>query len=249
MPFTQPFKGYYDKGDLIYGLAPSRRKLTVKFGAAFLSSGGGALTIDQYRKSLVDLGAGAKPYMFNQFLLDNARHAKYSSFSKAIKNHGNDEEAFAEANELKADLQNAAWRAKSKFGMEWMLSGNRGHIHFVLDDIDMAAVVTKTHEFTSPTSGKVLARDFPRGKAPADTNNKERTVTHSELRWIYRNRANPLVSGGIQFWLSGNGGQIAVCGPPWDNTVNTTTMPTNNAVKTWQQAWAIYKPTTLRDTF
>jgi hypothetical protein len=246
MPFNQPFRGYFTAGDLIYGLATTRSKLVIHFGAAIMAGGGGPVTVDQYRKSLVEQRPKAERTTWNQFLRDNEKHPRYSGYGQAIRKYHNDEEAFAKA-ELRADLQNAAWRSKSKFGMEWTLNGNRGHIHFVLDDIDMAAVVTKTHNYTDPTSGDVLARDSPRGKAPPNAV-KERTITHSELRWIYRNRNNPLVSGGIQFWLSGNGG-IAVCGAPWDNVTNMTTMPTSGVVKTWQQAWLVYRPTTERNAF
>jgi hypothetical protein len=247
MPFNQPFRNHYTAGDLIYGLATTRSKLVIHFGAAIINAGGGAVTVDQYRKSLVEQRPKPERTAWKQFLRDNERHPRYGEYALAIRKYDNDEEKFAEA-ELRADLQNAAWRSKSKFGMEWILNGDRGHIHFVLDDIDMAAVVTKTHHFADPISGDVLARDFPRGKAPADADNKERTITHSELRWIYRNRTNPKVSGGVQFWLSGGGG-INACPPPWDNAQRSTTMPTSGVVKTWQQAWAVYRPTTERSTF
>jgi hypothetical protein len=246
MPFTPPYIGFYTPGDLIYGLRTTRSKLVIHFGAAIIAGGSGVQTVDQYRKSLVLLRPKAERTTWRQFMRDNEAHPRYSGYAHLVRRYDNDEEAFSAA-EASAALQNAAWRAKSKFGLEWTLRGNRGHIHFVLDDIDMGAVVTKTHNFTDPLTGNVLAQDLPRGKAPDDARDKERTITHSELRWIYRNRANPLVSGGIQFWLSVHGA-IAPCGPPWDNAALNTTLP-SAAVMSWQHAWRIYHPTTERNAF
>ena len=242
MPFTIPFKLNFTAGDLIYGLAPSRGGLVQHLGVDIINSRGPA-TVDQYKKSSMDQLRKEDRKAWNSFLQDNERHKKYGRYSMAIRGHHNDEEKFASAHSELA--QNSAWRAKSKFGMEWTLVNQRGHIHFVLDDIDMGAVVTKTHRFTD-TGGDVLAEDTPRGKAPAGVN-KERTITHSELRWVYRNRSNPLVQARIQFWLT-TGGALQPCGPPWDNDTKTTTMPSGSVIS-WKQAWLAYRPTTERNAF
>lgn len=244
MPFTQPYIGWYTPGDLIYGLAPMRQTLTLHFGAAIIGGTGQPVTVDQYRKSYMDTRQKSERVEWKAFLRANENHPRYQGYGQQVRRYNSDEELFARR-EPNAELHNAAWRDKSKFGMEWTLSGNRGIIHFVLDGIDMGAVVSKTHNFTD-ANGNVLARDLPHGKAPAGAG-KERTVTHSELRWIYRARTNPVVAAGVQFWLS-NAHGISPCSPPWTNAHQNTVVP-NHGAMTWAQAWATYVPTTMRPNF
>lgn len=243
MPFSTPYVGFFSAGDLLYGLSPSRQRLVIHLGAQILASKAPA-TVDQYRKSLIDQGPKADKTVWKSFLKQNEVHSKYAVYMQLIRSHNNDEEAFAQSGHS-ATQQNAAWRAKSKFGLEWTIKNQRGHIHFMLDDLDMGAVVTKTHQFVSP-SGDVLAQDMPRGKAPANTP-KERTITHSELRWIYRNRANPLVQANVQFWRT-IGGTIRPCEPPWSNQVSQTIMPSGKQVS-WAKAWSAYHPTHEKAAF
>lgn len=243
MPFTAPYKTNFTPGDLIYGLAPSRVPLVVHFGAAIMAWNGPA-TVDQYRATAMAQLHRTHRTTWRAFMRANEEHPKYQRYMQAIRAHNNDEDAYAPT--VRAALQNAAWRAKSKFGMEWTIANARGHIHFVLDAIDMGAVVTKTHRFVDP-GGQVLAQDNPRGKAPAD-GDKERTITHSELRWVYRNRTNPQVQQRVQFWRTPAGAAIAPCGPPWDDAVTQVAMP-SGAVVNCRQAWLAYHPTTERNAF
>ncbi|WP_110973173.1 hypothetical protein [Pseudomonas huaxiensis] len=175
-----------------------------------------------------------------------AAHEKYKRYLNQLQPHNFDEEAFSEA--VSGRVSNDAFRAKSKFGMEWTIKRNSGlnldqqvgfHIHFVLNSIDMAAVVTKTHKLV--VDGDTLAQDLPRGKSQAAA--KERTITHSELRWIYRNRNNPLVQKSVQFWKDG-----VTCCPPWENDSEFTDLPSGKRV-TWKTAWNAYKPSMTHDTF
>jgi hypothetical protein len=240
MPFNPPFKNTYSLGDLFYGFHPKRADLIKYFATTILNNNNGErMTVDQFKRGAVQGMPDAIQSAWKQFIVSNKQHPNYARYSDAIKGYGKygyDEDAFAKA-ETNAAALNSAWRAKSKFGLDWALRNNIGHIHFVLDGIDMAAVVTKTHNFTD--GGKVLAEDSPRGKAPDDAE-KERTITHSELRWIYRNRNNPQVRQGVQFWLTS--GTMQPCGAPWEDTVRTTIMPTSGASKTWKEAWNIYRP-------
>jgi hypothetical protein len=237
MPFTQPFKFDFTDGDLIYGLAPMRRTLALHFAAN--SSATGPVTVDQYKKGMVD------PAAFKTFLQQNEADKKYNRFAQAIRAHDNDEEKFASRS---SDVQtNSVWRAKSKFGMSWTIDNRRGHIHFLLDQIDMAAVVTKTHSFANPQNpAEILARDRPQGKAPPSpspvlVSDKERTITHSELRWLYRNRRRPEVAERVQFWHTTSQG-CRPCLPPWDaQNLNTTVL--NGQQTLWAVAWAHYVPT------
>nr|WP_298135959.1 hypothetical protein [uncultured Pseudomonas sp.] len=243
MPFTVPFNFHFAAGDLIYGLAPVRPRLVFHFGAEIINAGGPA-TVDQYRASSMQGLRKTDRTAWRQFLRDNEAHQKYSRYAQAIRGNENDEDRFATV-VTSAILQNAAWRAKSKFGMEWTLRNHRGHIHFLLDDIEMGAVVTKTHHFVD-AAGTVLAQDMPTGRSPAAVA-KERTITHSELRWVYRNRGNPLVQAGVQFWRT-VGGVLQPCVPPWTNIAAMTTLP-SGAVVTWRHAWFLYRPTTERNVF
>jgi hypothetical protein len=243
MPFAPPYKTTFTAGDLIYGLATTRSKLVFHLGAQIMTVGGPA-TVDQYRTSSMSQLTKQDRRDWRSFLQENETHVKYGRYRRAIRGFDNNEEEFASSG-VSSAVQNAAWRAKSKFGMEWTLKNGRGHIHFVLDDIDMGAVVTKTHQFVDG-NGVVVAQDLPRGKAPPE-GEKERTITHSELRWIYRNRQNPLVQGGVQFWRT-TGGVIQPCGPPWDNHLLTVTMP-SGSVLTWRNAWRAYRPTTEKNAF
>lgn len=238
MPFRNPFKLNFENGDLIYGLAPERPNLVKHFGVQIINAGGVA-TVDQYRKNLVQQG-GHK--IWQEFLRANEVHRKYNKYMVMIRAFNSDEELFSES--ATPEKINAAWRAKSKFGMEWTIGQQRGHVHFVLDGIDMGAVVTKTHLFEDE-NGAVLARDSPRGK-PFDTHAKERTITHSELRWIYRNRDNPLVQERVQFWQLA--GFIRPCVPPWENHTNMTSFPSGRVIS-WATAWREYAPATVRAAF
>jgi hypothetical protein len=241
MPFHPLFKTTFTAGDLIYGLATERPKLVVHLGAGILTAGGPA-TVDQYRASTIKVLRVQDQRDWKSFLRANETHSRYGRYMIAIRAYSDDEEKFAE--QADARKQNAAWRAKSKFGMEWTISNARGHIHFVLDGIDMGAVVTKTHRFVDG-NGVVLAQDMPRGKASIP-DDKERTITHSELRWIYRNRANPLVQQRVQFWRTA--ANIQTCIPPWEDQTVMTTLP-SGAAMSWAQAWRIYKPVEERAIF
>ncbi|WP_432721010.1 hypothetical protein R0381_002764 [Jeongeupia wiesaeckerbachi] len=291
MPFSQPYKTYFTKGDLIYGLAPSRTGLMIKFfGADLILSKATdvkfvATTVDHYRgetfwqkiseydQAYAEEIKGYVP-QYNQGSIDEAQerrlarkgvaldfskdltgfqeqlggHAKYGRYMTELKKHGMNETAFA--GKVSDVISNSAFRAKSKFGMEWTIKKNEGrdvhsihsavHIHFVLDSMDMAAVVTKTHRFED-SNQNVLAQDLPRGKSkPGD--DRIRTITHSELRWIYRNRNNPLVQQSVQFWKDKD-----PCCPPWDNDGETVKLPSGKDVS-WKAAWTIYKPSMTHDT-
>lgn len=237
MPFTQPFKFDFADGDLIYGLAPMRRTLVMHFWATSPQPSGPVI-VDQYKKGAVD------PAALKNFIRQNEADGKYSRFAQGIRAHDDDELKFANRS---TDVQaNSLWRAKSKFGMSWTIDNHRGHIHFLLDQIDMAAVVTKTHTFVNPHNpAEILAQDRPQGKAPPSVSpvlvsDKERTITHSELRWLYRNRRRPEVAQRVQFWHTTAHG-CRPCSPPWDaQNLNTTVL--NGQTTRWPVAWTHYVP-------
>jgi hypothetical protein len=98
------------------------------------------------------------------------------------------------------------FRTKCKAGLAWTTDPTRTNsaIHFILDELNMQEVIEKRENnfYTPPI----------------------RSITGSELRWIFRNRHMPLVQKTIQFWLHG---QMVI--PPWEYDRN---------------AWRAYNPTT-----
>jgi hypothetical protein len=80
---------------------------------------------------------------------------------------------------------------KCKAGLAWM-AGKGGHIHFVLDRINIS---------------KVIHKAYPYGHS----------FTAIELRWIYRNRFRAGVQGCVQFW---NSGEPVI--PPWETVEGKT---------------------------
>ena len=244
MPFRQPFKFDFTEGDLVYGLAPMRKRLITHFAAALMRTGGPG-TVDQYRKSTMAALRPEDRKTLKNFVRSNETDKQYGRFAQAIRAYGDDEDRFAAAT-TNEQLKNSVWRAKSKFGMKWTIENQRGHIHFLLNEIDMPAVVEKTHSFLNPQNPReILAQDLPRGKALTST--KERTITHSELRWIFRNRKNPLVAERVQFWHE-VGGIMQPCSPPW-STDNHSTAMVDGQPRQWCLLWSRYVPTAEPEVF
>lgn len=253
MPLEPPFDYHFVLGDLIYGLSHQRGGLSLYFalndpGSPSMDEMGQVpITVDQYRTSSMEQFSKKPKANWKQFLRDNERHLKYGRYMRAIRAYNNNEEAFNDATDNEAKV-NSAWRAKSKFGMEWVISNETGRIHFVLNDIDMGAVVTKTHEYRSPDSGNILAWDFPRGKSGEDDQEtKIRTITHSELRWVYRHRRIPAVRERVQFWR-GSGALVmgfpenwTPVGAPWNDHITQVTLPSGKQISS-QAAWRLYRP-------
>lgn len=127
---------------------------------------------------------------------------------------------------------NRTFRRKSKFGIELQVRQARGHLHFVLADIDMNAIVRKRHS---------LDRLLPaQGQLPEA---KWRSITGSELRWIYRHRTDSRVRRNVQFRdLSEKGDKLVPVKPPWDDDTRRFADGKGRPVS-WKEAWESYKPT------
>ncbi len=114
---------------------------------------------------------------------------------------------------------NELWRRKSKGGLHYACFDSKHAItiHYCLDGIHLDQVINKS----------VPSLDFPE----TTVTKKQRGVTGSEIRWIYRNRYISSVSERIQFWKRGGSGKYVPCTPPWE----------------WPIAeggdWSQYKPT------
>ena len=91
-------------------------------------------------------------------------------------------------------------RRKSKGGLYWATMVENKYVHFVLDGINMRAVVEKNNV--------VGNRDYPADDEEDEP--KNRSITGSELRWIFRSKSNAEVQERVQFWLGG-----MPCAAPW----------------------------------
>lgn len=117
---------------------------------------------------------------------------------------------------------NEAVRRKCKAGIEWGVSQKK-QIHFILDNLDLEAVVNKNY------AGKNSDR------AATSTEAKNRSITGSELRWIYRNRHLAEVQAHVQFWAIEE-----KCLPPWEADLDSCI--NNKPFKFSKALWAGYIP-------
>ncbi len=100
---------------------------------------------------------------------------------------------------------NAPTEHKCKGGLYWAtFSKVEKNVHFLLDEISQTDVVKKIGNY---------------GKS----------ITASELRWVYRFREHPNIQNRIQFWLNSK-----QCCPPWKNPPG-------------QSLWPQYSPTRSRN--
>lgn len=104
-------------------------------------------------------------------------------FAQAVRRHPKYSSILDTSTTLNVD----AWARKSKAGLFWATHSDKPRIrvHFLLDDLDFPNVVEKRGMY---------------GKS----------ITSRELRWLYRNRLDPQVQAGVQFWMWGK--PVA---PPW----------------------------------
>lgn len=206
MPFSKPFRDYA-AGDLFYGLGWRRAALMQQLAQGAIPHGEALGWIDLFLYPVNQYQTAAAQNLNASFAATLTGHAKYSRA-------------------LDADLTgiegNSAWRAKSKGGLLWATSVAHKHVHFCLDGLVMTDVVGKSYPGRGPSQ---IGRDTPAGTPPDE---KERSITGSELRWIYRNRRNPEVSALIQFWRYDSfHKRWAQCTPPWE----------------WHNSvWAAYNP-------
>lgn len=182
MPFAAPFRKYAP-GDLVYGVHKGIMKMGRQDYIKRVFKAGPGATIDEYPA----LSSDSKSFTNDDtasFIATLGTHPKYSSSIG-----GSD---------------NEATRRKDKGGLYWATMVAHKHVHFVLDGLDIKGVILKSF------SGK--NSDRPVGK-PADdfVGTKNRSITGSELRWVYRNRHVKDVQDHVQFWFFDE--QVV---PPWE---------------------------------
>jgi hypothetical protein len=204
MPFDKPWQKP-EPGHLIYGLNETMGRKWYLTQKNF----NGVKTIDEYPVTKLEQQK-SKPNSKDElaFLESLGKHKKYKDA-------------------IEGPEENAIIRAKDKGGLYWATLVAGKHVHFVLDGIDLPAVVGKSFKGKNSDSRPGAEK-------------KNRSITGSELRWVYRNRAVKEVQDHIQFWFGGE-----QCGPPWvalpsfsDQDGSTLYSSEKDAVS----LWAKYSP-------
>ncbi|WP_421595497.1 hypothetical protein [Rahnella sp. PD4] len=127
---------------------------------------------------------------------------------------------------LNGERNNENLRRKCKAIIEWAVSKGR-NIHFVLDELDITAVANKSYRGINPDENKP---------------EKNRSITGSELRHIYRNWQK--FKNNVYFWFE----QTPVS-PPWEQDIVMDTLIKKNrrlqlsTVVHRKEVWAAYNAT------
>lgn len=136
--------------------------------------------------------------------------------------------------------KNALFRRKCKAGLEWaLLRPSAGKpqpaVHFILDGL---GELCNSDGTKSSDWSKVLGKNYQLPGICEETSGgglpfeqKVRSITNAELRWIYRHRDNPLVAEGVQFWRDSTPVM-----PPW--VLGATHMDPRADIA----AWEAYRP-------
>ena len=222
MSFRQPFTTFYKPGDLIYGMGasiaelaeqiiPGFRNRTAKEKLVKLIRVSEYLMTDaEFQGAINDVKKlyGSRWDIFRKKVERKTVEIQQlmTGYRSALQNHPkykdylemtvNDQSDGARVNQL--------WRRKSKGGLHYacFFSPNDIIVHYCLDGIDLDQVITKS----------VPNLDLSETTATK----KQRGVTGSEIRWIYRNRYIPNVRERIQFWKSDGPRKYVPCTPPWE---------------------------------
>lgn len=230
MPFRAPWADY-QVGDLLYGLADPCNDFANWLGVANLC------TIDQYDIVAADRGNGLLADRDFYNALDV--HPKYTEVSLM----GDLDWDLSDDTKWQGGDRNtslALAKRKCKGGLNWITRNTVRRIHFLLDGLNLVAAARKNYD--GSLGGEA---DAPRGKSPNGTGvyAKVRSITGAELRWVYRNRRDPAVIRGVQFWrgkvswgASGNTRTTTgyyQCPPPWSDIASSAQV---------RSAWAAYVP-------
>ncbi len=247
MPF-QPNPNWrnYHIGDLIYGLREPRHNFITFLGANNIC------TIDEYDTFAIDR-QHANLQHSPHFIYALATHPRYqTAIDHDIPAGFNSPVPAAQR------LAYAAARRKCKGGLRWITQNSQRHIHFLLSGINLMQAASKqtTYPFNIPflppaAAGQPQNAEYPQGKSPAAVawQDKARSITAEELRWIYRYRANARVQNQVQFWKATNVNFVLVgqnpdgsglyqrnagytqCEPPWSDPAQPALV---------RNAWAAY---------
>lgn len=220
MSFRQPFTTFYKPGDLIYGMGASIAELAEQIIPGFRNRTAKEKLVTLIRVSEYEM----TDYEFKRAIDEVKRlYGRWSFFTgkvkrkideiqrlmsgyrSALESHHKyrDYLAMTSTDQLKGARVNQSWRKKSKGGLYYAcFFPNHIVVHYCLDGLELDKVIDKS-----------VSIDTPSTYAPV---NKQRAITSSELRWIYRNRYIPNVWERIQFWKSDGTGKYVSCTPPWE---------------------------------
>lgn len=229
MPFKQPWREF-QPGDLVYGIeacvmgGKARATYIGAWKAEALPENTPPARVDAYRVLRREQSAEPEAPWERSMKETLLTHPKYKA-------------AVLETAERSSPELNSLVRKKDKGGLYWATLVAGKHVHFILDGLNMESVIHKSFTKKSlpafATKGKAGKLQYDR---PAtEGQQKIRSITGSELRWVFRHREHENVEAFVQFWRDGE-----PCVPPWKHWVHTDP-------KTYEQSeisamWNHYQP-------
>lgn len=221
MSFKPPFKNEYTEGDLIYGLDNVR--------TSYINEHPAFKKIENSINALMDNYAATKTEREKQEMFAVPVPSQQNEFQQALQNHSKYKSAYSgvgflvRGRHLNVMFDDPADIVKKcKAGLYWATQKQAFQVHFLLDEINFEEVVLKSNRQDCSFDNvraylKIAAKHMKvRGANLRDHYYPERSIktksiTGSELRWIYRNREDAKVQKIIQFWYKDK-----PCCPPWD---------------------------------
>lgn len=222
MPFKAPYRNKYNLGDLIYGLKKIRN-IYIDNHASFET-----LKKNPHIICLIDEYAVTETKRQKQKIGRALTPENQDEFLQYLQNHSNYSSAYnPESFEVKLKRENLSLSftkpldtvRKCKAGLDWSSQNGKFTVHFLLDGISISDVIFKTSEqdviyATVEEYLRAQTASIPDAQFNSDYpeyNLTGKSITGSELRWIYRNRDKKSVQKTIQFWYT-----YKACCPPWD---------------------------------
>jgi hypothetical protein len=192
-----PFKARYESGDLLYGIADARMIYCKRWGLESRLRDEPFAMIDYYSLSKDEACAKGNA---DELCPPSQRQV---DFWDTLRSHPVYSSTLSDTHHIIgkwSSYSSETTRRKCKGGLHWAARGRFNiAVHFILDELDMRAVVEK-----DVTWGDGQKLDH------VEQGRKWRSCTGAELRWIYRNQADPLVRKTVQFWK-----YFRPVAPPW----------------------------------
>ncbi|MDX7987091.1 hypothetical protein FE392_07070 [Xenorhabdus sp. 12] len=238
MPFYFPFREKFYKGDLIYGLMDGIHDYinsASPFSEAMIH-----FEHKSYPPALVsDYLIPLEVENFNYFLetsigsedpndirdqkevetkLKYINNDNYRRYKESLFSYLERDTKYSSVTK-RIDYSTQIIGRKCKGAISWVSINNDplikdAHVHFILDGINMKEIISKSYLVIHEDDDKNQCNSNNNGFVPISLNSKkaeiEKSIVGRELRWIFRNRANPNVAKKIQFWKDKNPAP-----PPW----------------------------------
>jgi hypothetical protein len=206
MPFHKPFRSVFHPGDLVYGLSCPRDDYFYDYPSFthalfYTEEYGVPVAIDHFtlpyelQSAYKEILTARQKLCANNKLIGEFMHFlgthpsdKYKFLSTGSPNDSRDSDCLSDystSSKVAEAREDKMIARKCKAGLAWM-AAKGGHVHFILDEMDI---------------DKVIQKSYPYGSS----------YTATELRWVYRNRFRLEVQRCVQFW---NNGKPVI--PPWE---------------------------------